>query len=443
MAIDVWFPTSFSFSNTNTFSSYCARFRAMKEPIAPAPMTIISLIVIITIHDSRVRDTPFCEICRIFFEIGIPIGKACYNRDMRFELDEKAKAHLEELFQMHEDNALASSLLNAYLEQDHTNDKKLLGGELEIDPFALPKLFAKSISVLDVAESPYIREKFNLGHFDEIDEKVYENNPYYRLLRGVSLSHKGVHLGKRVYAPFEGFLYDEIHAEKENLFQEISPFGYFPNGFEAPAIEKNGRIWMSLIPHEIHTMAKPIQEASGKVLTFGLGLGYYAFMCSQKEDVSSVTIVEKDPSIIQVFEKALLPLFPHKEKIHIVKQDAFDFVQEADLSSYDYRFVDLYYDEQDGLPIYLKFLKEEKAKGIRFSYWIEGSILVYLRRFLFSLMEEETEGVKDEYYSHEDFIESLFYDLHFHLKNRVLKTEEDIDELLSPESLKAIAKAIA
>ena len=105
--------------------------------------------------------------------------------------------------------------------------------------------------------------------------------------------------------------------------------------------------------------------------------------------------------------------------------------------------MDLYYDEQDGLPIYLKFLKEEKAKGIRFSYWIEGSILVYLRRFLFSLMEEETEGVKDEDYSHEDFIESLFCDLHFHLKNRILKTKEDINELLSPESLKAIAKAIA
>ena len=344
---------------------------------------------------------------------------------------------------MHESNMLASSLLNEYLSYGpfHQGQTMELPGGTGL--YSFPRLFEETIDAETIENYPYYRDLFHLGFFDEIDEKIYENNPYYRLLQGVHLSYRKVHLGKRVYAPMEGFLYQEISLDEKEDFREVSPFGYFPNGFEAPALEKDGRIWMSLIPHEINTMAKPIEEASGKVLTFGLGLGYYAFMCSEKEDVSSVTIVENDPAVIAIFRKALLPLFPHKEKIEIIEKDAFAFLKEADLSPYSYRFVDLYHDEEDGLPIYLRFLKEEKARKISFSYWIEGSILVYLRRYVCSLIEEEREGWKDEDYQPGDFVENLFRDLHFALKKRILKSEEDIDRLMRKEGIREIAETIA
>ena len=60
---------------------------------------------------------------------------------------------------------------------------------------------------------------------------------------------------------------------------------------------------MLITPNEIETMKKSISEATGNVLTYGLGLGYYAYMVSMKENVESVTIVEKDKEIIDLFKK--------------------------------------------------------------------------------------------------------------------------------------------
>lgn len=71
---------------------------------------------------------------------------------------------------------------------------------------------------------------------------------------------------------------------------------------------------MSLVMSEIESMEEPLRLARGKVITYGLGLGYYAFMAAQKETVDSVTIVEMNPSIIKIFNDVLLPQFPHKEK---------------------------------------------------------------------------------------------------------------------------------
>ena len=42
---------------------------------------------------------------------------------------------------------------------------------------------------------------------------------------------------------------------------------------------------MSLKPNEIETMEQPIENANGNILVYGLGLGYFAFMASQKNSV--------------------------------------------------------------------------------------------------------------------------------------------------------------
>ena len=69
-------------------------------------------------------------------------------------------------------------------------------------------------------------------------------------------------------------------------------------------------------------------SAFGNVLTFGLGLGYYAYMVSEKESVESVTIVEMNEDVIQLFKKYVLPQFKNAEKIKIIKADAFEYAQQ-------------------------------------------------------------------------------------------------------------------
>ena len=65
-----------------------------------------------------------------------------------------------------------------------------------------------------------------------------------------------------------------------------------------PAILENDRIWMTVTPNEIETMKEPVDQAFGNVLTFGFGLGYYAYMISEKEEVTSITVVEINGDVI-------------------------------------------------------------------------------------------------------------------------------------------------
>ena len=122
-------------------------------------------------------------------------------------------------------------------------------------------------------------------------------------------------------------------------------------------------------------MKKSISEATGNVLTYGLGLGYYAYMVSMKDNVESVTIVEKDKGIIDLFTRYILPQFKNKSKIKIINDDAFNYFKKD--IYYDYVFVDIWHDPSDGIDLYLKFKNLEKD-NIKYSYWIEDTLKCYI-----------------------------------------------------------------
>ena len=113
---------------------------------------------------------------------------------------------------------------------------------------------------------------------------------------------------------------------------------------------------MSITPNEMLTILPSVERSFGKVITFGLGLGYYPFMCSLKDNVESVTIVEFDENIIKLFKEHLLPLFPINEKIKIIHADAFKYCQENNINElYDFAFMDIWHSGEDGLPFYIHF----------------------------------------------------------------------------------------
>lgn len=141
---------------------------------------------------------------------------------------------------------------------------------------------------------------------------------------------------------------------------------------------ENEEVWMSITPNEIETMKKPIEEAKGDVLVLGCGLGYYAYMVSLKEEVRSVTIIEKNKDIISLFETEILPQFDTKNKIKIIHEDAIDYMNNLEDKVYEYCFADLWYSCLD-FELYW-CLKEinTKFKKMRIHYWIEESILLHL-----------------------------------------------------------------
>ena len=222
------------------------------------------------------------------------------------------------------------------------------------------------------------REGFFL--IEEKDPAIYENEPYFRLLSALD--------GMRVDDVSFGFETIEAHAlfpsaDKTSLGEgkDISPLGYFSHSFRFPCIQKAGRTWMSLVPHEIETMKEPLGKASGRVAVLGLGLGYFAFAASQKEEVSEVVVFEKDPAVIALFQTHLLPRFPRKDKIRILKKDALDYLEDG---PFDFVFADLWHDVEDGLPLYEKLVKIEPST-CPVSYWIEDTIRLVFARFLLLL----------------------------------------------------------
>ena len=189
------------------------------------------------------------------------------------------------------------------------------------------------------------------------------------------------------YKPCEAFIFNEPVQTSD--FKEVPQIGFFKEEFSYPVVMQNGREWMSLKPNEIETMRTHIENARGRVLVYGLGLGYYAFMVSQKKTITKVTVVEKDSNLIEIFEKEILPQFPNRAKIEIINDDAYAFASriEPDSGIYDFIFSDIWHDTGDGLSMYLSLKAlNSKINNCNCGYWIEKSLLSRLRVTVFDQM---------------------------------------------------------
>lgn len=221
------------------------------------------------------------------------------------------------------------------------------------------------------------------GYFHDavkkLDPSDYLDNPYLKTIRFPDTASRHWKFTHYTYRPYEAFIRDDIRVDEE--LREVPQVGYFRERFTYPAVEQDGREWMAVKPSEIATMQPALTQISGMVVTFGLGLGYFAFMAAEKPEVVSVDVVERDEEAIALFREHLLPQFPHRDKVRIIHMDAFSFMHNEMLGKeYDYAFVDLWHDTSDGLELYLRSRHEEallKASGDRttFLYWVEKSLL--------------------------------------------------------------------
>ena len=206
-----------------------------------------------------------------------------------------------------------------------------------------------------------------------LSPKEYQKNSYYQNIRFPNVSCQKIELGYDIYQPYELFVWNDLKRMEDGRL--IPSIGYFLTSYSYPCIREDGNIWMLITPNEIETMKKPIERAFGDVVTYGLGLGYFPYMVSFKDTVSSITIVENNASVIELFQKNILPQFPYPEKIHIVKEDAYSYAKRKKRA--DYVFIDIYHDVSDGLDAYL-FFKLLEQDGVVYDYWIEKSIQCYL-----------------------------------------------------------------
>ena len=296
-------------------------------------------------------------------------------------------------------------------------------------------LFQTVLNLIDIDDikmvRPYLEHSF---HLEDISK--YINNPYVQTIKPFEDRIQDVKLTKLKYEAYTFFPLDEIKIEDN--YREISSLGLFTSEYPYLALIDKEGIWMCITPNEINTMQPYVDKATGHVITFGLGLGYFAFMASLKKDVKKVTIIEYDQKVIEMFNKYLLPQFPYKEKIEIIKSDALKYVKNADMNQYDFIYYDLWHNPNDGLPLYIELKKLEKKKAY---YWLEESLIALIRRYMLTLIEEQLKGLKEEAYTtinnEDDKIVSLLY---FATKEKKITTFIEVNNLLTNESLLSLIK---
>ena len=234
------------------------------------------------------------------------------------------------------------------------------------------------LDIVDSSDDKLLFNKYVKNMIKKQDKNIFLANPYYQNIHFDTLQKGDIKFGREKYNPYELFVYDDIEKMEDGRL--IPKVGYFDTEFLYPAIYEKGVLWMSVTPNEVNTMRDPIENAFGSVLTFGLGLGYFAYMVSLKQSVSKVTIVESNPTTIELFKNYILPQFKYSGKIEIINDDAFTFAENNYKSGrYDYVFADIWRDAGDGLDCYLKFKELEKLnKSLYYDYWIEKTIKCYL-----------------------------------------------------------------
>ena len=343
---------------------------------------------------------------------------------MIFALDDKERKKIVSLFNQHEKNIDYLLYLQGFIWEMPT----FLNGEVKgKDRFQIRDYLFEQLEKEHPFPNDFIKSNIKWDT-QLIRTEDFLSNPYIKALKNLSFSKDGWSLTNKKLEAYSIFPYEEEYHYGSNYSLKMN-LAYFDEDYIYPSISLFDREWMSLNPYEIRTMATAVITTKGKVLTLGLGLGYYAYMVHLRDEVKEVHIVEMDLELIKVFNECLLPLFPHPEKIHIHKADAFRFIENINDKDYDFIFSDLWHDVGDGLSSYLK-LKERfnKFSYTKCHYWIESSIITYLRLLVIGVM-------KDEYYKIDNDYDEIQSAIKEKLHGCTISNSYDLDNLLNIQGL--------
>ena len=228
----------------------------------------------------------------------------------------------------------------------------------------------------------FMNSLLNEGRVFDVSE--IQDNPYVKDIDFKDRRSGDFEFRYHSFMPYELDIYD-IPRKIIEYDVDIPRISCFTEKVEYPVIFQNSikSTWMSVSPNEINTMKQPIRNAKGKVLTLGCGMGYFAYMASLKADVESITIVEREQSVIDLFTSFILPQFKTKDKITVIKDDAIEYMMNLEDGLYDYCFADIWIGVMDFEP-YIE-TKEvcKRFRKMRMEYWIEDALGILLSSHIY------------------------------------------------------------
>lgn len=248
--------------------------------------------------------------------------------------------------------------------------------------------------------------------------------------------HKNIKLDKAFKSSGYKYSYEEIPAHElinlraiqKDPNRELNDYMIlraFDKPYKTTILSEGKDNWMLDYPGEYETMIEPISKAKGKVCTFGLGIGFYLYNVLIKKEVEEVTVVELSDSVINMFNKCLLPQFPKDKKINIIKGSAFDYFNSDFINQFDYVFVDTWKNQEDGYPMMAKMLEQYNPPLDKVDFWIEDSLTEFLTTSIYLYFES--------IYNHHKMPND---DKHKYMYKKIQKYFSLIDEIKDVDTLK-------
>lgn len=220
-----------------------------------------------------------------------------------------------------------------------------------------------------------------------LSTQEYIRNPYTSHIRFDDLSQTAFKYTQETIQAHELFSVSSILEDENRELNDWMRLRAMDEPYQATFLWQDDEVWMLDAPSEMNTIEPCAKKAKGKVLTFGLGIGFYVYMALLNDDVESVTIVERSPEVIQLFNTVLRPQFPQNKEVVIIHGDAFDYFNEDTLNQYDSVFVDIWQSNEDGLEMIERLLEQYNPPFEQVDFWIESSCMEIMHALVFMVLK--------------------------------------------------------
>lgn len=312
---------------------------------------------------------------------------------MKVQNTRRIAEKLMEMMQLKEASSMVNTIITHSIAANSIipPDQDALRKQAELIHKEMPEYSVDKIMMLLMVEAmigPYLEQQPEVMEFfmnwlaaesKVFDVNEFNENPYIKDIDFSNQTNGDYELRYHKLMPYELDIYN-VPKRVDELCVDIPRVSCFPQEFKYPVIFQKSikSTWMSVSPNEVFTMEKPIKNAKGKVLTLGCGMGYFAYMASIKEDVESVTIIECEQSVIDLFEACLLPQFKNKDKVTVIKADAIEYLKNMEDGAFDYCFADIWIGIEDIVPYFAVKEIGRKLRKTKIDYWIEDSFAILL-----------------------------------------------------------------
>jgi hypothetical protein len=164
----------------------------------------------------------------------------------------------------------------------------------------------------------------------------------------------------------ETFEIPEDYARMRNVFIK-NPLMKLEGGIYKKLINRIDGVVMSNTPMERKTHIEAINKAKGNVLVSGLGLGMYLQNIKDKEEVTSITVIEKSKEVIELIAK----YFKDCQKIKIINEDIFNYTPDI---KFEFAFLDIWSDISEDNLVEFDILRKKFKEIPEIICWSEDII---------------------------------------------------------------------